>query len=111
MMRGVLCGFVVLLVSAVGAANVRYCTGDLIVMDMTELTGKWPHKRSELSAKLRVSLRPDRRVKRIVVEQSSGYRELDNFLVKHFSEWQFLKAKNCDVVFIPIWMTVKREKT
>jgi hypothetical protein len=110
-MLGLVWALVAMMVSAVGAADVRYCTGDLVLLDMTKLTGKWPRKHSELSARLRVSLRPDRRVKQITVEQTSGYRELDNFLIKHFSEWQFLKATNCDVLFIPIGMTVKREKT
>jgi len=110
MVRAVVSCFLAFVLSSV-AAGIRYCNGDLVFLNVTELTGSWPSNHSQLSARLRVSLRPDRTVSKIAVEQTSDYREVDAFLIKHFSQWRFLKATNCDVVLIPVRVTVKREKT
>lgn len=97
-----------LFVLSVRGDNVRYCTGDLVLVNVSGLTSKSVDpKHPQLFARVRLVLRPNRTVSKATVEQSSGVAAVDRSLVEQFSHWNLRKATNCDVVIIPVRATIQ----
>jgi outer membrane biosynthesis protein TonB len=112
MRRAAVVGVLLLMMISARSAKIRSCETDPVTADIQAARYQIDaRKHPQLSARLRVLLRPDRSVGKISVVQSTGNREIDATLLKEFGEWTFLKAKDCDVLFIPITLLVKPQKT
>jgi TonB family protein len=85
----------------------RYCTSERVFAHVSKQSS-YPDalKHGDISARIRLYVRPDGAVGRVTFDQRSGHPDLDAAAAKIFAQWRFPTPTRCDVVLVPITFTV-----
>jgi TonB family protein len=66
-------------------------------------------RRHDLSARLKLVIGPDGRVRRATVIRSCGDKTFDSIATKSFSTWNFA-GRGCDIVLVPLTITTEHRR-
>jgi TonB family protein len=95
---------------AAESRRTRHCMGDPV---STELTIDSPlppalKQRDHFSGRLRLFLHSDGSVDHIKFEEHFDYPALDSIALDIFRKWKFRPDRPCDIITIPLTLTVKK---
>jgi TonB family protein len=105
-----LCAVVVFIGFALGVdaeqRRPRVFTSEELFMSIPDRLASAELRRHDLSARLKLVINPDGRVRSATVIRSSGDKTLDAIATKNFSTWNFA-GRGCDIVFVPLTITTE----
>ena len=84
----------------------RVFTSEELFMSIPDRLASAELRRHDLSAKLKLVINPDGRVRSATVIRSSGDKTLDAMATRNFSTWNFA-GRGCDIVFVTLTITTE----